>query len=435
MGFPSINMAFKSNSKELSGLGDAKLRALSSDDTRVRIRRIPYRYQAMLAICSDLDETSDRQVYFELMRFLNTKEKTAMGRGVGLEVGNTLYFDMPANQFSYWNTDETGRRMVQDLIHSGHIDCLHSYGDLSTTREHAQRALEELDRHDCHLKVWVDHGIAQTNFDGNIMMGSGDMSDSSVYHADLTLDFGVEYVWRGRVTSIIGQNVPRNLRDIWNYSHPFCSSRTLFKEFTKGLLGKYGNEKYAMHAPNRILRQTKLRDGQSVLEFMRCNPYWGGVGLSATAIGIPDILNERILLKLIERQGFCIIYTHLGKIGKNEKNFNNKTKQAFSLLARFMQDEKILVTTTRRLLGYCRATNEVIGSSILVNDELHIKLSYMGSEEDLEGLTIYTPVGEGIKLWVNKKEILIFQRNPPDQTGQASVSLPWRKREFPQENY
>ncbi len=87
-----------------------------------------------------------------------------MGPGVGLEVGNSIYFDMPPDQFAYWNTDDAGREMVRALIRSGHIDCLHSYGDLATTRRHAARALDELARHDCRLRVWIDHGTAATNF-------------------------------------------------------------------------------------------------------------------------------------------------------------------------------------------------------------------------------------------------------------------------------
>src|SRR3989442_15153159 len=88
--------------------------------------RFPYPYQAALAICSDLDETPDAETYFELMRFLNTTEDTSMGPGVGLEVGNSIYFDMPPGHFSYWNTDEKNREKIRALIKSGHIDCLHS---------------------------------------------------------------------------------------------------------------------------------------------------------------------------------------------------------------------------------------------------------------------------------------------------------------------
>ena len=109
-------------------------------------RPFPHPCKAALAICSDLDETPDADTYFELMRFLNTTGETSMGPGVGLEIGNSIYFDMPPGHFSYWNTSEENRERIRVLIRSGHIDCLHSFGDLATTRAHAVRALEELEQ-------------------------------------------------------------------------------------------------------------------------------------------------------------------------------------------------------------------------------------------------------------------------------------------------
>ena len=155
---------------------------------------------------------------------------------MGLEVGNTIYFDMPAPQFSYWNTDDRGRSEVRTLIKSGHVDCLHSFGDLATTRTHAGRALDELARHDCRLEVWIDHAVAPTNFGADIMHGTGDVPGAPAYHADLTCGYGVRYVWRGRVTSVIGQGVPRRLAGIFEPSHPIASAVTLAKEAAKGLL-------------------------------------------------------------------------------------------------------------------------------------------------------------------------------------------------------
>ncbi|MCX5673851.1 MAG: hypothetical protein NTX87_02485 [Planctomycetota bacterium] len=75
----------------------------------LQLRRLPYPYRAMLTICSDLDDTTDGRVYCEILRFLNTTEATAMGPGLGLEVANSIYFDMPPDQFAYWNTDDAGR--------------------------------------------------------------------------------------------------------------------------------------------------------------------------------------------------------------------------------------------------------------------------------------------------------------------------------------
>jgi len=57
----------------------------------VTLRRLPYPYRAMMAVCSDLDGTPDRRAYWEIARFLNTTQDTPMGPGAGLEVGNTIH--------------------------------------------------------------------------------------------------------------------------------------------------------------------------------------------------------------------------------------------------------------------------------------------------------------------------------------------------------
>ena len=392
-------------------------------------RRFPYPYQAMLAICSDLDETPDRQVYFETMRFLNSTEPTAIGQGVGLEVGNTIYFDMPPDQFAYWNTDDTGRAMIRECIRSGHIDCLHSYGDLATTRDHAQRALEELAKHDCRLEVWVDHGAAATNLDADIMKGSGDLPGSPAYHADLSYDSGIRYVWKGRVTSVIGQDRPRSLAGIGTLAHPILSGTTLLKEFTKGLFARFGQAKYRMHAANRTLRETVLRDGRPVWEFMRCNPHWGGVSSCETATGISKVLTEPMLRRLVKRQGSCILYTHLGKIAGNPMILSEQAKQAFALLARFAQEKKILVTTTRRLLGYCRAMLQASPTSSAGGGDW-IDIDW-APKSDLAGLTLYHDYPEQVRLRVNGRELSATVCNPPDDTGKRSLSIPWRPLAFP----
>ena len=161
----------------------------------VALRPLPYPYRAMLAICSDLDKTPDRHVYWETMRFLNTTETTAMGPGVGLEIGNTIYFDMPPDQFAYWNTDDAGREIIRTLIRSGHIDCLHSYGDLATTRCHAGRALEGLNRHNCPFRVWIDHAVSSTSLAADVMQNLADKPGYRTYDADLICADGMKCVY------------------------------------------------------------------------------------------------------------------------------------------------------------------------------------------------------------------------------------------------
>ncbi len=323
------------------------------------MERFPSPYAAVLAICSDLDETPDAETYFELMRFLNTTETTSMGQGVGLEVGNSIYFDMAPDQFSYWNTDEKSREKIRMLIKSGHIDCLHSYGDLAATRAHAGRALEELERHNCRLSVWIDHAVAPTNFGPDIMRGHGDEPGHPAYHADLTFAHGIRYVWRGRVTSVIGQDRPLSLGGIANWQHPLASATTVAKELAKQTLARCGGGKYSLHAPNRILRPVRLRDNRCQgFEFLRCNPHWHGVSSCDTGWGIARVLTGKFLDRLVARRGTCILYTHLGKLGAGRRILDEPAVRSFQRLGDYYRSGKILVTTTKRLLDLCsRASN------------------------------------------------------------------------------
>ena len=399
---------------------------------RFELRRLPYPYRAMLAICSDLDETPDRHVYWETMRFLNTTEATTMGNGVGLEVGNTIYFDMPPDQFAYWNTDDTGRTMVRNLIRSGYVDCLHSFGDLATTREHAGRALEELERADCRMAVWIDHGVAASNFGADIMQGCGDVPNSPVYHADLTHSYGIRYVWRGRVTSVIGQNATRSLNGIYNRHHPIASTKTAVKEFLKAGLPWAGQGRYAMHMQNLVLREIGLRSGQTVNEFLRANPHWGGVSRGDTAEGIHEVLTEAMLNRLMKREGMCILYTHLGKIRRREEPFGPQARNAFRRLAAAYHQGRLLVTTTRRLLDYCQMLNSITVTTATNENCCRISVSTRASGPvDYSGLSFYVADPEHTEVDIDGKQTMSLQRNPADHTRQMSVSIPWRRLGFP----
>lgn len=411
--------------------------AVAADEasaTQVDVRHLPYPYKAAVAICSDLDLTPDKHVYFETSRFLNTTDQTSMGRGVGLEVGNTIYFDMPADQFSYWNTDDGGREMVRTLIKSGHVDCLHSFGDLARTREDAARSLDDLARHGCRLEVWIDHAIAPTNLGADIMKGRGDVAEAPEYHADLMYRSGVRYVWRGRVTSVIGQNVPRSLSGIWRTSNQ-ASAKTLAKEAVKGLLARFGDEKYGIHKANRILRRVTLRDGRPVYEFFRSNPHPGGVSCGDTATGLAEVLVPHVLDTLVDRKAVSIIYTHLGKIPSAAEPLPPATRAALQTLADYRNDGKILVATTRRLLGFCAARERVRAVSRRAGAETIVDVEITPDERpieaaDLAGLTFYVDHPETVRVVVNGCERPV-QRNAPDHTGRPSVSIPWQPLEFP----
>lgn len=330
-------------------------RATPDGSVSVTLRKHPYPYRTMLAICSDLDETPDGRVYREIVRFLNTHDSTAMGPGVGLEVGNSIFFMAPEGEFSYFGTDDAGREMVRALMRSGHVDCIHSYGALARNRSDAETVIAELVRHGCELKVWVDHSKAPSNFGPDIMCGHGDLPGSEVYHSDLTRSYGIRYVWRGRTTGVVGQDAPiepRSLTAIFRFAHPLRSSRTIAKQIVKISLGSRSHPKWTMHAANRVCQPAHLRDGRPIWEFLRSNPHWGGSGCGATADGISDVLTDRILEHLVRRSAACVLYTHLGKVSDPKRPFGAETQHAFRQLAAMHHSGQILVTTTHRLLRY-----------------------------------------------------------------------------------
>jgi hypothetical protein len=404
-------------------------------------RGMPYPYRALLAICSDLDETPTRAVYEGIARFLNTTTEVGpMGAGVGLEIGNTMYFDMPEGQFAYWNTDDAGREWIRALIRSGHIDCFHSFGDRALTRADARRSLDDLSRHGCAVRVWIDHATAASNLGPDIMKGSGDVRGSAVYHADLTVGFGVRYVWRGRVTSVVGQDVPRSLGGIFTHEHRAASARTFAKEWAKGVLATFGSVKYAAHADNSLLWPTKLRDGQGVWEFFRCNPHWQSVDKGETADGFGEVVTAPMLDRLEERRGTCVLYTHLGKVGSHEEPLPAGTRAALRLLARRQDEGRILVATTRRVLDYSRALRTTTAQVRLHDDRVEIDLR---CPDDLvsrppgdplfgaNGLTIYVPTAARPRVTLNDIEAPDAKLNAPDETGRSSVSLPWPRLRYP----
>ena len=402
--------------------------------TAATLRDVPHRYEAMLALCSDLDATPDARVYGETLHYLNGTSDTALGPGLGLEVGHSIYFDMPPHEFAYWNTDDGGREMVRGLIRSGHVDTLHSYGGLAATRAHAERALTELSRHGCRIEVWTDHSRAPTNFGADIMRGLGDVPGSPAYHADLTWAFGVRFVWRGRVTSVIGQDTARALGGVFDRAHPLPSLRTVGKEAAKGLLGRLGSAKYAMHAANHVLRPARLRDGRAVWEFLRGNPHWKGVDEGESASGLAEALGPRVLDTLLRRRGVALLYTHLGRVDDPREPLRAPTRAALLRVAELYRQGRLLVTTPRRVLGYCRARRSVSASLAREGDWFTLALRTAGDDgrrSDLDGLTVYVPDPERTRVLVDGHHVPGVRVHPPDHTGRRSVSLPWPRLDFP----
>ncbi|MCB1691872.1 MAG: hypothetical protein KDI19_03855 [Pseudomonadales bacterium] len=396
----------------------------------ISLRKNPYPFDAMLAICSDLDETPDAEAYFETARFLNTKGETALGKGVGLEVGNTLYFRMPAGQFSWFNATDEDRARLVALMRSGHIDCLHSFGDLVTSRQDVIACWEELDKYGCGPQVWIDHAEAKSNFDAEIMFGEGASVGAGCYHADVTTG-RIRYIWKGRVTSIVAKDAPLSLAGIFSWQHPVATVITMAKEAAKIALAIGGSTKYAMHAEKSLLRDATLDSGQRIVEFIRSNPSWGGVSHNETGDGIGEVLVPRILDRVVESGGRSIFYTHLGKTSAG-KFLPASSVDGFRRLAAYADKGRILVTTTRRLLGYVDAQRSLSFSATESGDELTIETTSHFPVAELAGMCWYIPDHtRRVRLVANGETAFDLELNAPDASGRQSASIAWPALEFP----
>lgn len=389
---------------------------------------IPYPYNSMLAICSDLDETPGEEAYLRTCRYLNSEHDSAFGQGVGLEVGNSMFFDMQPGELSYWNASEEFRLEVRRLMSIGIIDSIHSLGDIANVRSRAEEIFTHLAEHNCRLHVWIDHAIAPSNFGQDIMCGQGDLPGSAIYIADLAAEYGIRYVWRGRVTSVIGQDVPRQLGGIWRTQMPLQSGLSLAKEFAKGLAGRRPDSRYRLHANNDLIEPIKLSNGSSAFEFFRSNPHPGGISCGDNAAGLATAIGEPVLNRLERRGGKAIIYTHLGKKIDPELGFPASTRRALEALADRQDAGRILVCTTYRLLEFARlaaaATAEWQDSG---NEKAIVKASVPDWYGSLEGLSIKVPFRATYELHVNGDD----QHFVVARDGDHSVlTVPWKKLSY-----
>ena len=395
------------------------------------VRDIPYPYRAMLAICSDLDETRDADTYLTTSRFLNSRAKTRFGQGLGLEVGNSMYFHMADGEFSYWNATDDDREQINCLMRAGFVDAIHSFGDTAVERSQCASTLEHLDKAGCKLKVWIDHAIAPSNFGPDIMKGRGDVPSSKVYHADLAFAYGIEYVWLGRVTSVIGQDCRPRFRGIWQPRFGHGAILTVGKELAKHGLAALGHRKYRSHIENSILRPVTLRNGQRTYEFLRSNSHPLGVSHGDNAAGIRTTLSAAVLDGLEERNAKSILYTHLGKKIDSKSGFARQDIAALEELATRMSDRRILMLTTRRLLDYCLMLKTVQISTSSKSDSTDIHVTSGAGDKSCSGLTFEVPASQASRVFVDGRAREVAE-TANSTTGRTIVSIPFLPLAYPE---
>lgn len=412
-------------------------------DSEVTLRKFPYPYRSAMTICSDIDRTETLDEFMKIHKFISSEEMTDTGKGVGLDIGNSFFFyDIADKSISYFNRDPLVRETIKKFIKSGKIDVLHSYGKKSDFNRHdAIVALNELMDNNLMVDVWVDHTKSSDNFGNDVTLGQGDIIDCEAYHADVTIEYGIKFVWLGRVTMITGQSVPITLKtftSILDKDHLIYSFLNMSKEFGKHILGILGSRKYAMHKTNDLVRIITLDDGQRAYEFMRFDNYWRGVGTGANSRNLAYTISKKSLDRLKENAGYMIVYTHLGINSDCRQVICQETKSAFRHLAREYEAGHIFITSTSKLLNYYINNKYLNWSFENKKGEIIIRIhnikdpvfgSFAPSIEELDGMTFYVPDKNKAMIYLNNTKLSKIRRNAPDYSQRESVTILSRNRD------
>lgn len=409
----------------------------------VVLRKFPHPYRAALSICSDCDDTKTRKDFLTLQKFFNTDEKTNIGRGLSLETGNSIFMFSDNDHFSYFSGNQQDRLTIVELIKSGHIDCLHSYGERKNfTREDAQLAIQELKKKNCFLRVWIDHRREGSNIGEHRTKGDGNNILSLCYHVDLTVAYGIRFVWVGALTPIIGQSSRHYLGffSVFNPRFPIRSSRKLIREVIKRLLGILGYHKCRIYATNDLVCPRNLGNGLKVYEFKRFYNHQDGFHNVDNLKSLGIMLSKKTLQKLKDSEGYMILYTHFGKNFDCSQLIPQQTQKSLRNLASEYKNGNIYVTTTSKLLNYYTVNKYLNWSYEIDKNKIIIIIkdvqdpvfrSYIPSIDDLQGITFYIPDTKQAKIFIGDEEIKNIKTNPVDHTGQASVSIPLKPLIFP----
>jgi len=402
------------------------------------LRKFPYPFVAALTLANDNDDIKTKDQFLALARFLNTGSDTPMGEGVGLEIGYGFWFFDPCDlsEFTVFAgaggdlTENAG--VIEDFIRAGLIDCIHGYGHFGNggfRREHAVRALDYLSERELKLEVWVNHGGASnTHQIGAMSHQRGDDPGAEEYHTDLLLDHGVRFAEKYDLVHTVGQDTSPNLTD---------RGKQAFECLKYGIL----NNRWmaASIFSNRLIEPYRLDDGQSLYSFKRFANRWGGLKRACTR-ELAKQISRPVLDELAAKRGYMLVYTHLWRDFDYPQLMAPEAARAIRHLAEQYREGRIYVTTTRKLLTYNLVHRFLEWNAKRAGDETHINISGVRDDvqgawtpglAELQGLTFYTDTPDRTRVFLKRREVGEIVKNPPDETGRPSVSIPRTYQTFP----
>ena len=410
-----------------------------------RLLPFPPPYRAALAVSNDIDDVHEPAGWWDYLRFLNTRESTPLGPGLGLEVGESFWFysdhfdEQPASWFQgLGDRPSPFAPYFAALGRSGHLDTLHSWGNFSRhggfTRAHAERAARVLRDEGFVPRVWVNHGGGH-DFQ-NLWMGCGDLPENPEaagapapeYHLDLTWPLGFRYAWIGELTQVIGQERRWRAGD-WLPSG--AALREILGQARRGMARRLAYRDVLETFPNpdvrgnRLLRPRTLRDGRTVQTFVRYGDF-----RRATFADLRWLLSDRYLDTLAATGGASVLFLHWGKHpGRRFTDLPESGLDALRRLARRVAEGLLWVTTTSRLLAYMEARAAVRlrpggapGTHVI--DSATLPDGRRLTVQDLAGLSWETSEGVPVSLTLDGETV------PLERDGRI-VRVPFAPLRFP----
>jgi hypothetical protein len=416
---------------------DLKKALLNSKDSNdngrkasVKLRKFPYPFSSMLSICSDIDGTTAEE-FARYHKYLNTQSKTAYGRGLGLDIGDSCWMYMANSHtqsvvdekkhgldhiMTFFNGIDAKKKHNANLIvhyfKAGWIDSIHGFGDFSRSnyneaycdRNLAIEAWKALKLAGIKPIIWINHGnqANKENFGsytrGFMSYQQGDNPKSRFYHTDVTLKNGIKFVWASLSQKQFGCDFPlyeissRDGQKVWG-----------FKRYT----GKYKMRDFLwLWNPRRIAEQL-------------------------TSVNLNSIVNNN---------QYSIVAQHLGGLNTGFP-FSAQGVAALKRLSSYQQNGKILITRTSRLLNYAEVTKFLHYCTVKENGQTYINIEYVKDPvlgefkptlNQIRGLTFYVDNPNTTHLFlslvpINKNEI---EKDKPDRLKRKSISIKWFKPDY-----
>ena len=434
----------------------------NSSSALVSLRKFPYPFHAGVAICSDIDDC-DRNTFIKLHRLLNIELKLPIADSFFGKKG------WPWQMAYYENDCQTitaDAEFLDQAIHDGLIDSLHTWGDFQETpphpnqlRELACNITDRLINNGSKIKVWIHHGTSPNYQNITSRLApycGGDDPDSPYYTADYMQRLGIKFCWLCELVDWPLSNRLATLNSILLRRLAINS----FKNLVKMAIGHKNRVRYASELKELCIPK-QIRDGQTVLAFTRFFYHPNGRRHVASRLTFRHCLNSNVLDRLVAEESYLILYTHLAfprqwdgnmfadmqvleQLQKEgylhlDKSSDSNANQLFSQpdwaalwdLSERYRHGKIWVATTSNMLTYWMVHRYLKWHIEQNNNNLTIIIdnlddpttgSRLPEETELAGLCFYSPVPDRTTILLGGKK-LNTQVNLPDSIGRASLNL------------